>query len=86
MPRIAAGLGYPVVLKLDSPDITHKSDVGGVALDLESAEEVHAACERILFGARRARPEARVTGVTVQRMVLARDGCEVAFFPPVPGG
>lgn len=75
--RIAAGLGYPVVLKLDSPDITHKSDVGGVALDLESADEVRAACERILFGARRERPEARVTGVTVQRMVLARDGLEL---------
>lgn len=75
--RIAAGLGYPVVLKLDSPDITHKSDVGGVALDLESAEEVRAACERILFGARRARPAARVTGVTVQRMVHSRDGLEL---------
>ena len=75
--RVAAGLGYPVVLKLDSPDITHKSDVGGVALDLESADEVRAAYERIVAGARRARPEARVAGVTVQRMVLARDGLEL---------
>ena len=59
---VAAELGYPVVLKLDSPDITHKSDVGGVALDLESADEVRAAYERIVAGARRARPEARVAG------------------------
>ncbi len=75
--RIAADLGYPVVLKLDSPDITHKSDVGGVALDLESADEVRAAYERIVTGARRARPDARVTGVTVQRMVRSRDGLEL---------
>jgi acetyltransferase len=75
--RIAADLGYPVVLKLDSPDITHKSDVGGVALDLESADEVRAAYERIVAGARRARPEARVAGVTVQRMVHSRDGLEL---------
>ncbi len=75
--RVAADLGYPVVLKLDSPDITHKSDVGGVALDLESADEVRAAYERIVAGARRARPEARVAGVTVQRMVHSRDGLEL---------
>jgi acetyltransferase len=75
--RIATDLGYPVVLKLDSPDITHKSDVGGVALDLESADEVRAAHERIVTGARRAQPGARVAGVTVQRMVRSRDGLEL---------
>ncbi len=75
--RIAADLGYPVVLKLDSPDITHKSDVGGVALDLAGADEVRAACERIVSGARRAQPGARIAGVTVQRMVRSRDGLEL---------
>jgi len=73
----AARLGYPVVLKLDSPDITHKSDVGGVALDLADAAAVRAAFERVVEGARRARPEARVRGVTVQPMVRGRDGLEL---------
>jgi acetyltransferase len=75
--RVAEQVGYPVVLKLDSPDITHKSDVGGVALDLADEAAVRAAFDRIVAGARRAQPEARVSGVTVQRMVRARDGLEL---------
>jgi acetyltransferase len=75
--RTAAQQGYPVVLKLDSPDITHKSDVGGVALDLADEAAVRAAFERVVAGARRARPEARVSGVTVQRMVRRRDAIEL---------
>jgi acetyltransferase len=75
--RTAAQLGYPVVLKLDSPDITHKSDVGGVALDLADEAAVRAAFARIVADARRARPGARVSGVTVQRMVRRGDGLEL---------
>ncbi len=75
--RTAAQLGYPVVLKLDSPDITHKSDVGGVALDLPDEAAVRAAFARIVADARRARPGARVSGVTVQRMVRRGDGLEL---------
>ena len=75
--RVAAQVGYPVVLKLDSPDITHKSDVGGVALDLADAAAVRAAFERIVAGARAARPGTRVSGVTVQRMARARDALEL---------
>jgi acetyltransferase len=75
--RVAERLGCPVVLKLDSPDITHKSDVGGVALDLADAAAVRAAFARIVAGARRSRPEARVNGVTVQHMVRRGDGLEL---------
>ncbi|MCU0293115.1 MAG: GNAT family N-acetyltransferase [Thermoanaerobaculaceae bacterium] len=73
----ARAIGYPVVLKLASPDITHKSDVGGVALGLADAAAVRAAFERIVAAAREARPEARIEGVTVQPMADARDGVEL---------
>ena len=52
----AAAIGYPVVLKLASPDITHKTDVGGVALDLGDAAAVRAAFDRIVAAARQAQP------------------------------
>ena len=75
--RAAREAGYPVALKLDSPDVTHKSDVGGVALDLADDAAVRAAYERILAAARQRAPGARVSGVTVQRMVRASDGVEM---------
>ncbi len=60
---------YPVVLKIASPDITHKTDVGGVALDLADSAAVAAAYDRLLATARASRPDARLDGVTVQRMI-----------------
>jgi acetyltransferase len=74
---IAKQLGYPVVLKLDSPDITHKSDVGGVLLDLQSELEVHGAFDRILRSARQHVPDAEIRGVTVQKMYDPRKGVEL---------
>jgi acetyltransferase len=74
---IAEKTGYPVVLKVQSPQITHKTDVGGVALNLQGAEEVRAAFERIVESARRLRPDAEVLGVTVQRMAVAVNGVEL---------
>jgi acetyltransferase len=65
----AEKFGYPVVLKIASPDIPHKSDVGGVALDLNDAESVRLAFDRIMANARRAKAEARIDGVTVQQRV-----------------
>jgi acetyltransferase len=62
-------LGYPVVLKILSPDITHKSDVGGVALNLATAEELERAAEAMLRRCRELRPEARLEGFTVQKMI-----------------
>ena len=64
----AEALGYPVVLKLDSPDIAHKTEVGGVKLNLASAAEVSTAFAAIMEGVRSHAPAARVDGVLVQRM------------------
>ena len=65
---IADRLGYPVALKLVSPQVSHKTDVGGVALGLASREAVHAGFQRILDNARANAPGAEVQGVAVQRM------------------
>jgi acetyltransferase len=75
--RIASEIGHPVVLKVLSPEITHKSDVGGVALNLEDDGAVRTAFDRIAMNVRRLRPDARFDGVTVQRMIAARDSVEL---------
>jgi acetyltransferase len=67
-PFLAAGT--PVVVKILSPDIVHKSDVGGVRLDLASEAAVRAAAADIIAAARAVRPDARITGVTVQPMIV----------------
>jgi len=63
--------GFPVVLKLLSPDVTHKSDVGGVALGLASKAEVREAFERIRANLRQKAAGARFEGVAVQAMAAA---------------
>jgi acyl-CoA synthetase (NDP forming) len=73
--QAARDIGLPVVLKIVSPQITHKTDVGGVKLDLKSPEEVAAAFDEIVAAARRAAPDAAIEGVSVQKM--ARPGIEV---------
>ena len=73
--KMADGLGYPVVLKIVSPQITHKSDVGGVALNLNSATEVREAFDRIVASAKQHEPSATIDGAAVQRM--ERQGIEV---------
>ena len=70
-------IGYPVVLKILSPQITHKTEVDGVVLNLASGAEVRAAFERIMATAARKRPDARLDGVTVQPMVAAPTGVEL---------
>jgi acetyltransferase len=65
----AAALGFPVVLKIRSADIQHKSDIGGVALDLADAAAVRAAAAALLGRLRQARPTARLDGFLVQPMV-----------------
>jgi acetyltransferase len=67
--RRAEQFGYPVALKVASPDILHKSDVGGVALELENAAAVRAAFAQIMTQVRAAKPEARIDGVTIQPML-----------------
>lgn len=58
-------LEFPVVAKVVSPDIAHKSDVGGVILDINSVDELRAAYHRILSNVREAHPTARITGVQI---------------------
>jgi acetyltransferase len=65
---IASQLGYPVALKIDSPDITHKSDVQGVILDVHTAAQVRDRYHEMLQAVARAKPDARINGVTVQPM------------------
>jgi acyl-CoA synthetase (NDP forming) len=67
--RIAAQIGFPLALKLVSPDITHKTDVGGVRLGLTSEAEVAEAARVMLERVRRERPQARIAGVLLQPMV-----------------
>ena len=62
-------IGYPVALKIQSPDIPHKTEAGALALRLTDAAAVAAACETILANARQAVPHARIDGVQVQRMM-----------------
>jgi len=66
--KLAEEIGYPVVLKVVSPDVIHKFDVGGVVLNLKGPEEVRKAFYQILENVRRNMPNAKVLGVTVQEM------------------
>ena len=74
---IAAQLGYPVALKIDSPDISHKSDVQGVALNVMSATQVRDVYSDMLAAVKRAQPAARINGVTIQPMSGLRHGREI---------
>ena len=71
------GIGGPVVLKIDSPDITHKTEIGGVLLDLDDEDAVRRGYATLLDRARTAAPAARIPGVTVSRMV--RGGIETVL-------
>jgi len=73
--QLAQEQGFPVALKISSPDILHKSDVGGVQLDLSSKEAVEKAFDALLSAVKRNNPEARVDGVLVSKM--ASPGLEV---------
>ena len=66
---LAATVGFPIALKIRSPDITHKSDVGGVALNLGNAEGVRREATGMLERVKAAHPEARLDGFLIQPMV-----------------
>ncbi|GAP37669.1 bifunctional acetate--CoA ligase family protein/GNAT family N-acetyltransferase [Piscinibacter sakaiensis] len=74
---IATQLGFPVALKIDSPDIAHKSDVQGVALNVLTAAGARDTYADMVERVRRLQPQARINGVTVQKMARARRGREV---------
>jgi acetyl coenzyme A synthetase (ADP forming)-like protein len=67
--KIAAQLGFPVALKIASPDISHKSDVGGITLNIMNPEEARVGYLSMMEVVRLAKPEAHLEGVQVQRMV-----------------
>jgi len=71
----AEAIGYPVALKVVSPNVAHKSDVGGVVLGLESHEEVAEGYDEIIRSVQAAQPSAIIEGVSVQEM--AAPGVEV---------
>ena len=69
----AADMEMPLVMKLVSPDISHKSDAGGVQLDLRNEDDLRQAWERIMAGVRAYNPEARITGVSLQPYIANPD-------------
>ncbi|MCB9080661.1 MAG: bifunctional acetate--CoA ligase family protein/GNAT family N-acetyltransferase [Lewinellaceae bacterium] len=82
----AQRIGFPVVMKVVSPEVIHKTDAGGILLNLRTAEEVGEAYDRLLRNVQQNVPHAKVLGVTVERMV--RKGFELllgARFDPVFG-
>ncbi len=67
---IAQEIGFPVVMKIASPDILHKTDIGGVKVGLRSASDVRDAFDLLVYRATRFMPEARIWGCLVQQMVM----------------
>jgi acetyltransferase len=74
--RLAAEIGYPIVMKILSPQIVHKTDAGGVILNLNNETEVRQAYDKITQRAKDYNPQAEIQGVTVQKMVN-KQGYEV---------
>jgi len=64
--KISQDIGFPVVLKIVSPDIIHKTEIGGVILDVKNAKEVRESFAKILDNVRKRKPEASIVGVMVQ--------------------
>jgi acetate---CoA ligase (ADP-forming) len=67
--RMAEEIGYPVVMKIASPDILHKSDIGGIKLNIGSASEVRDAFDLLIYRAKRFMPDATIWGCQIQQMV-----------------
>lgn len=73
--HLAAEMGFPLVAKIASPDILHKSDIGGVLLNLNSVDEVISGYTTLIDRAKTSRPEAHLDGITLQRQIS--DGQDV---------
>ncbi len=71
--RIADQMGYPVVIKVVSPEISHKSDVGGVIMNIDSGTALKEAYLKLMQGVKQRVPEAVITGVAVEKMVTDVD-------------
>lgn len=75
--KIAEKKKYPVVLKIYSADITHKSDAGGVALNIRDEEMLRASFRNMIKSVSEKLPDAKIEGITVQKMVSAKDAVEL---------
>ena len=67
--KLAADVGFPVVMKIVSPQILHKTEAGGVVVGVKSADEAHKAYETIVTNARKYKSDATIVGVQVQQMI-----------------
>jgi acetate---CoA ligase (ADP-forming) len=74
--KLATSYGYPVVMKINSPDISHKSDVGGVKVNLKNADEVKAAFAAMMKDIPAKSPKAKLEGVSIQQMA-DKPGAEI---------
>ena len=83
--QIAAKLGGPVVVKINSPDIFHKTEVGGIRLGIHGSNEARRAYAEITAAVTSARPDARVEGVRVERQVSGVEAIVGAVHDPVFG-
>lgn len=75
--KLAHEIGYPVVLKIQSPDVLHKTDVGGIALDIKNDEMLTAAFHSIVERVSKNIAGASIEGITVQKMIDTRDSVEM---------
>jgi len=74
---IAQQLGFPVAMKVNSPDITHKTDAGGVLLNLVNAQAVRGAYNEIMENVKLYRPNAHINGISIQPMIVKPNGREL---------
>lgn len=73
----AEAVGWPVAVKVDSPDISHKSDVGGVRLGVTNIDDLRVAFDAVVTTARTSRPDASIRGVTIEPMAAVHDAREL---------
>ena len=73
----ASSVGFPVAMKISSPDISHKSDVGGVQLNIAGAQDIRGAFRNLVDGVKKQRPNAQIRGVTVEPMFRSRHAREM---------
>ena len=84
--RAVQEIGYPVVMKIASPEIVHKSDAGGVKIGLKNEDEIRQAFRTIISNAKKYKPDAKIDGILVQEMI--KSGKETilgAKFDPILG-
>ena len=75
--RVSRKIGYPVVFKILSPDITHKTDVGGVELNIQNDKQAAIAFDKVISRVKGKMPKAYIDGVTVQPMIQMKDSTEL---------